>query len=126
MATRGKQSGDKWASSRKTTASSACRRHEVGVEKVGEALKIKEKLSSRTHNDPNRLSMSDWDFHIVKTKEIIPGLSPGHPLDEKGIEKGKKPIDTGLEDSPPNPPQNEREMGKIYKSSNQITFMTGG
>ena len=96
MATRGKQSGDKWASSKKTTASSACRRRKVGVEKGREALEIKEKLSSQTQNDPYRLSMSDRDFHIVKTKEIIPRPVSWPSPGRKGERKGKKAHRYGL------------------------------
>ena len=90
----------------KSDSSSARRRREVGVEKVGEALKIKEKLSSQTHNDPNRLSMSDWDFHIVKTKEIIPRPLSWPSPGQKGERNGKKAHRYGLGRLSPESPRN--------------------
>ena len=63
-------------------------------------------------------------FISWKQKRLSPGLSPGYPLDEKGNETGKKSINTGLEDTPPNPPQFEMGIGKIYKLSDNIVRLT--
>ena len=68
--------------------------------------------------------MSDRDFHIVKTKEIIPRPVSWPSPGRKRERNGKKAHRYGLGRLSPESPAKRKGIGKIHKLSDNIVRLT--